>query len=309
MSIFICSSAFEYAIMALQQTTLMNKYPQLPLENIKKIVWDLDNTIWSWVKMHIAAHRAMLNTLVNGAKTLPEQSIIASMQEVYRRAGTLDHTTVVQEMECFQGRSDIDNLSQLAGKAYAEAARANFTLYEGAKEVLEKIKQAGIESYVLTDAPMMKAVVRLSQAGIGDLFTKVFAQKDPILNGDYGQSRIKKYYKGDFEFLEVDHHKPNLNLSELLNISQEEVSESVMTIGDNPEKDMGLAYSNHCYGLLALWGQLTEKEKEALCFMTGGNLDAIKRNANSDQIILPENYNKIILACDIREITDKVLTL
>lgn len=72
--------------------------PSKNLRNDLGVVWDADNTLWGWTRMHIAGMGVMSEEIANHTD-LEVPSVKESMKNVYSAAGTFDHKPLVQNLQ------------------------------------------------------------------------------------------------------------------------------------------------------------------------------------------------------------------
>jgi phosphoglycolate phosphatase-like HAD superfamily hydrolase len=189
-------------------------------ENITTLVIDADNTLWNWAEMHAYAIQEMAARLqfVTG---IPLPQIQASIKRVYKAAGTMDFSMLVQCMDIMHDyaiqhaetfREDpalseelqptqegdkpdsmkekriamhyamqMANLVETARKAYDAKKGQIFRTYELMGSVMEAIVRAKIQIVLLTDAPTEKTIRRLKHFGLDKYIEKLFGQKLPKL--------------------------------------------------------------------------------------------------------------------------------
>ncbi|MBN2087421.1 hypothetical protein JW758_03670 [Candidatus Peregrinibacteria bacterium] len=244
--------------------------------DITDLIFDLDNTTWSFTNMFVKAQRAMVEFLVNESG-YPQSVIENEIRQVKSNAGTLDYPFVVQNIPILHGPNSMD-LAMGSKAVFDGVCAETFIPYSNVHSTLEEIQQRGINMHVFTDAPLTRAVWRLSAAGLGKYFDNVFVQKDPTLQSPYSRALVNMHYHDEYNLATLPNTKPNLDLSRYLHIPQKEIPKRVGVVGDNWKKDMGLANINGCYGFFAEYGQPTPEELSALSAMS--EAEAVSRSVN-----------------------------
>ena len=265
-----------------------------PIEDADKkkiITKDIDNHLYNFPRAHGAGMEAMAY-LLSRVLIVPIQAIKTSMGRVYSEARTFDFKELVENMDiviqkivndAMKGHKDRNkgalyvskNMIQIvlaAKKVYQEAMKRYLKPYKGVPEMMEAIRASQRKIIGLTDAPKEKTITRLGALGLTKYFGGLYAQPSPRLDSPNhvsvhceGVLRSIGYYNTDFPVIEMhDQRKPNIDLASLYEMSQQEVTDTVVMCGDNPKSDMQLAVNNNCVGIYSAYGQLTEEEKASL---------------------------------------------
>lgn len=268
------------------------------------VVWDADNTLWDWTKMHIAGMYAMADEIARHTDRNVAE-VKASMSRVYSKAGTFDHKPLVQNMDIVleweksfksqdEGLKEFADLLLAVHNVYTHARRSNFELFPEIKYILGYLHRGKIRQVIMSDAPVSRVVRRSKFFKIDKFFSGIYARPDPTPEGKkvgdlsgYEEARKRHGYydfKGVVSTID-DQRKPNINISKELkdpeypDMTELEASERVIVIGDNFKKDMGLASRNSCHGFWAKYGRPSDEERTQL--VEFGDSDTVKRNADS----------------------------
>jgi FMN phosphatase YigB (HAD superfamily) len=179
-----------------------------PIEGADKIttlVADADNTLWCWAEMHAQAMKVMAERLAF-TTGIPYEKIQAAMKRVYKSAGTMDFSMLVQSMDIMQdyvtqhaethlipGDPDLtqrarnshmmmemSSLVETARKAYDTIKNKTFKLYPWIKEAMETVSKNRKRIIILTDAPSEKTIRRLKQFGLDGYIAQMFGQALPV---------------------------------------------------------------------------------------------------------------------------------
>ncbi|MDD5148408.1 MAG: HAD-IA family hydrolase, partial [Candidatus ainarchaeum sp.] len=98
--------------------------------------------------------------------------------------------------------------------AYRRAKSGNLMPYPNVRHVLVKLKEKGLKTAIVSDAPRMQAWLRLAEMGLTDFFDFVVAFEDT------GEKKPSK--------------KPFLEIIRKLSLKPEEI----LFVGDDPAKDI-----------------------------------------------------------------------
>ena len=85
------------------------------------------------------------------------------------------------------------------------------------------------------------------------------------------------YYSLPIRVIELfDQKKPDIDLVNLLSKTRDEVQQTVAVWGDNPVKDMELAWQNKCRGILSNYGAPSQEQIDGI--VSFGSKKAVHRN-------------------------------
>lgn len=255
------------------------------MPEIKEIILDADNTIWSWTKFATKAYPAMAAKIAQETGKSIE-AVEQGMKAYYTRTGTIESPWLIQDLQR-QGLFDdlnwdqeqIDQLRDTAHKVFIKERGKHFRMYKGFGQALRGIQKRGLKTHIVTDAPTIQACMRVMNKKIGKYLTSLHALK---FNDDINEPppKVKErqsagYYDVPFHVHELHHEKPDTRLENIIHAIEEVhgnlsdyISNHVAIIGDNPSKDMALARKYDCLGIQAGWGKPTKEE-----------IDIIKRYA------------------------------
>lgn len=276
-------------------------------ESADKIIgFDLDNTVWDWVKLKNFEISAMttsikeelnkikfdlLTNLIKQGMTKnedgenlikyeisiiekikTEQQIKDSISSVYRKAKTPDTSELIQKMYIFNGISTKTEtrLINLCKEACIQVRENEMFLYDGIFELFQSIKNnRNMVMFALSDAPMSQALIRIMQTNREHCFNVVFAQKN-IDNEELSKRVEKKAEQNGIRFEYLPNQKPDLDLSDILGLTKEEIKKKIIFIGDSLKKDGGLALNNNCKFLHAEYGQARQDQLDKMAKIMGG---------------------------------------
>lgn len=242
------------------------------------LIADLDNTLYNWVDFFAPSFRGMVHVLARVMK-VSEEVLIESFRKVYNERGSLEYSFTIQELDIIKNYSEteIEKFVELGQKVFSRVRRKNLKPYEGVKETLEQLYNAGILIVGVTNAPVHHAKMRLWQLkidkyffGLGgwegntlphDEFADEIIKKEK--SGRY-RTRIEKYWQFSNEEM-----KPNpfayLNIISKLNVSHKKT----YVIGDSMSKDIIPAKEIGAIGIWAKYGmKYSQKNFDTLLKIT-----------------------------------------
>lgn len=144
---------------------------------IKAIIFDLDNTLIDFMRFKRVSCEQAVDAMIDAGLKLPK---IKAMEEIYRiyDEKTMEDPLIFQHfLRKVTGSVDYRKLAY-AINAYRTARTAVLTPFPGTKRTLIKLKEKGLRLAIVSDAPKLKAWLRLSAMKIDDFFDVVVALED-----------------------------------------------------------------------------------------------------------------------------------
>lgn len=138
----------------------------------RAIITDIDNTLYNFVDYFAPAFRAMVHVLANRTN-IPEEEVVRSFKEVYRRFHSLEYPNSVQKLSVLQERyepKEIEELVHIARVAFGGSYRRRMRPYPTVVDTLHWLRQQGYFLIAYTDGPLRHARTKLQRLGIRKLF-------------------------------------------------------------------------------------------------------------------------------------------
>jgi putative hydrolase of the HAD superfamily len=193
----------------------------------KAILFDLDNTLRDFMDMKLACTDAAVEAMVKAGLDMDIEEAKKQLYDIYFDIG-IEHPKI---FEVFLERVHKEIDPKILAKgilAYRNTQDEHMHAYPGVPEMLDKIHEKGIKTCIVTDAPRLKAWMRLTEIGLEDKFDHVIT------------------------FDDTNNHKPSelpFKLAlEKLNLKPEDV----IMVGDNPQRDIVGAKN---IGIKAVWAK------------------------------------------------------
>jgi putative hydrolase of the HAD superfamily len=180
---------------------------------IKAILFDLDNTLIDFLRMKRIACEAAVEAMIDAGLDVKKKTALKDIYAIYDRFGMEDPKVFQKMLKKVTGKVDYRILAN-AIVAYRRARTGFLVSYPHVKYTLLKLKSKGLKLAIVTDAPRLKAWIRLANMNIADMFDAVIAFED---------SKVHKPSK-----------KPFLAALKKLRVNPEEC----LMVGDWPERDM-----------------------------------------------------------------------
>ncbi len=179
----------------------------------KAVLFDLDNTLIDFVKFKEVCINSAVDGMIKAGLKMSKAEAIKHIIETYKQTSYED-PQVFQKF-LLKACGDIDYKILAAGIVEYRKARPNVMKpYRGVKRTLKKLKEMGLKLGIVTDAPKIKAWLRLTYLGIPDFFDIILA---------YGDFKEKKPSSEPFKMA-----------MKKLKVKPEET----IFVGDNPKRDI-----------------------------------------------------------------------
>ncbi|MFA5406309.1 MAG: HAD-IA family hydrolase [Candidatus Nanoarchaeia archaeon] len=202
---------------------------------IKALLFDLDNTLLDFVKMKITCSKASVKAMIKAGLKMTEKDAYTKLMSIYAKTSYEDPVIFENFLKEFNKKIDYKILSA-AIVAYRRVVNDLLIPYEGVTETLKILKRKGLILGIVTDAPRLKAWIRLTTAGLSNYFNLIIT---------LGDSKRRKPHKIPFQ-----------KALRELKLKPEEV----LFIGDNPEKDIAGANKIGMKTVLAKYGSFIKSK-------------------------------------------------
>ncbi|MFH1471764.1 MAG: TIGR02253 family HAD-type hydrolase [Nanoarchaeota archaeon] len=180
---------------------------------IKAILFDLDQTLIDFITLKKKASEKAAEAMVKAGLKMNKKTAGKELFDFYLKNG-IDGNTAFQEFIKKHNGEMSDRILAAALNAYLDAKRHYVKPYTDVIPTLKKLKKKGLKLAIVTDAPRLKAYMRLDAMGITDFFDVVVGFED---TGEAKPSSL-----------------PFKKALKELNIKPEEA----MMVGDWPDKDV-----------------------------------------------------------------------
>ena len=180
---------------------------------IKAVIFDLDNTLIDFMTMKKLSCDAAINAMIGAGLNVNKDKATKELFALYGKYGMEEKTIFQKFLRKLAKKIDYEILA--SGIVAYRRVRAGFLEpYPNVSEVLFELKKRGIKLAIISDAPRLKAWIRLVSMKVNHLFDAVVTFDD-----------TKEYKPGT---------KPFKFAFRKLNIK---ANESLM-VGDWPERDI-----------------------------------------------------------------------
>jgi putative hydrolase of the HAD superfamily len=140
---------------------------------IKAILFDLDNTLIDFMGLKRASCMAAIKAMTDAGLKIDDEKAYSLLFDLYKQYG-IEHLKIFQKfLRKVNGKVDVRILAA-AIVAYRKVQAKNRKTYPSVKPVLRKLKK-NYSLGIVTDAPSMKAWIRLTEIGIVGYFDVIIA--------------------------------------------------------------------------------------------------------------------------------------
>jgi len=144
---------------------------------IKAILFDLDNTLIDFMRMKRNSCEAAISAMIDAGLNINKEKAMKKLFKLYDRYGLEDNEIFQKFLKEEMGKIDYRILAN-AIVAYRSVRASYLQPYPHTDYVLIKLKGKGIKLAIVTDAPKLKAWIRLMAMKIGNFFDVVVAYED-----------------------------------------------------------------------------------------------------------------------------------
>lgn len=196
----------------------------------KAVFFDLDNTLVDFMRMKEQSCDAAIRAMTDAGIEAEEEKVKKLLYEMFRKYGMEDPLIFQKLLQELKGEVDYRVLSS-AINAYRKAQVGLLFPYPGTRKTLVRLKELGLKLGVVSDAPKLKAWLRLTEMNIAEFFDFVIALED------------------------TGKLKPDKMPFELALKKSGFKADEILFVGDNPERDIKGAKAAGMKTALAKYGQ------------------------------------------------------
>ncbi|HLC96455.1 MAG TPA: TIGR02253 family HAD-type hydrolase [Candidatus Nanoarchaeia archaeon] len=205
---------------------------------IKAILFDLDNTLIDFMKMKKLSCEAAIDSMIDAGLHVKKDAALKILFELYDEHGMEDPKIFQKFLIKVIGKVDYRILAY-GVVAYRKMRTGFLEPYPHTQYTLLQLKGKGLKLGIVTDAPRLKAWLRLASMKIADFFDVVVTYEDT--------GRLKP------------HRLPFMAALKKLNVQPEEC----LMVGDMPQRDIKGAQELGIKTCFARYGNTRGQETEA----------------------------------------------
>lgn len=143
----------------------------------KAVIFDLDNTLIDFMKFKEVSCSNAVDAMIDAGLKINKKKGLEIIYSLYDKHTMEDPKIFQRFLEKVTGRVDYRELAY-AINAYRTARTAVLTPFPGTKRTLIRLKEKGMKLAIVSDAPKIKAWLRLTAMKIDDFFDVVVAKED-----------------------------------------------------------------------------------------------------------------------------------
>lgn len=144
---------------------------------IKAVLFDLDNTLIDFLKMKKISLEAAVDAMIDAGLKVNKASTLKKLYKIYDEKG-MEYPKLFQDfLKEHMGKVD-HRILAYGIVAYRKARTGFLEPYPHTDYVLLKLKQKGIKLGIITDAPRLKAWIRIVSMRLSNFFDAVVAFED-----------------------------------------------------------------------------------------------------------------------------------
>ena len=144
---------------------------------IKAVLFDLDNTLIDFMRMKKNSCEAAVSAMIDAGLRVKKEKALKKLFKLYDKYGLEDKKIFQKFLKDEIGRVDYRILAN-AIVAYRNVRTSYLQPYPHTDYVLIKLRSKGIKLAIVSDAPRLKAWLRLMAMKIGNFFDVVVAYED-----------------------------------------------------------------------------------------------------------------------------------
>lgn len=144
---------------------------------VKAIIFDLDNTLIDFMKMKTISCEQAIDAMIDAGLKVDRKKALDELYTIYFKEGLEDPTIFQKFLKKITGCVDYRILAH-GIVAYRQARIGFLKPYPGVKRTLLLLKHKGLKLAIVSDAPRLKAWIRLVNMGIDDIFDVVITFDD-----------------------------------------------------------------------------------------------------------------------------------
>jgi putative hydrolase of the HAD superfamily len=144
---------------------------------IKAILFDLDNTLIDFMRMKRRCCEAAVHAMVHAGIPLSEKKALELLYSIYDRQG-YEYNLVFQQFFKEAGEEIDYKILAYGITAYRKAQTGMLEPYPNVVPTLIKLREKGLKLAIVSDAPRLKAWIRLVEMRLESFFDLVIALDD-----------------------------------------------------------------------------------------------------------------------------------
>lgn len=204
------------------------------------VIFDIDDTLFDWLSMWSTSFTALVDTLVPAAN-VDRESAKRLLRAFHVGVGTSEYPYTATDLREVFSALSLDDAERIADGVRTQR-EAGHVLFPGIENVLERLRTAGTQVVMHTDAPPALAARRLRALGLSRWATALYSTASARLPDPTNSHSVLNHRKPEPQALRA--------ILELHNATADEA----MFIGDSLYKDIAMAHACGVRSVHALYG-------------------------------------------------------
>ena len=143
---------------------------------LRAITFDLDMTLIDFISYKKKATSAAASAMIKAGFKGNRKKLEKELFDFYLKHGIESDDAFEKFLK--KHKSFNEKILAAAINAYLKSKYENIKPYPKVKQTLKRLKQKGYKLAIVTDAPRLKAYMRLDEMGIADLFDVIVGRED-----------------------------------------------------------------------------------------------------------------------------------
>jgi FMN phosphatase YigB (HAD superfamily) len=225
------------------------------MQEIKAVIFDLDNTLIDFMRMKEESCRAAVKAMISTGLDMDEDEAFAELMNTYFSLG-LESDYAITDFLRGVGQFDHKILAA-AINSYLKKKATLIEPYPDVELVLKKLNEKGVVTAIVTDAPKTKAYQRLLAMGIESYFRFVVGFEDTG-NGKHTGLPLK------------------MALDKLRKEFPDLVNSEILMVGDSVQRDIEPAKKLGLRTAISKYGQIEEAKSNSIDYELNAVTDLLK---------------------------------
>jgi phosphoglycolate phosphatase len=291
----------------------LNKIVKEKEKEMKLLICDFDNTLFSWVNYYVPS---FYNMVIHFSYThgVDFNTIIKELKIVHQKHHDVEHpyalleTPTIQKLFPNQTREEILKAIKLSIFEFQETRKETLKLYPTVKATLRKLQKKGIKLVVHTESKLNGVVDRFTRLKITDFFSTIYCRERADLDHP-NPAWTKKFPMDKIVELPKDRLKPDASIVWEICKANGVSPEETGYVGDNMFRDMLMAKNAGVKAIFAKYGtELTddpETYKRLIAISHWSDEDVA--NARKVEAANPDLQPDFVLEKEFKEILNCIL--
>jgi phosphoglycolate phosphatase-like HAD superfamily hydrolase len=232
------------------------------------IVFDVDNTLYDWVRLWAGAFSTMLQTLATSTGRDVEYWANAA-HAIHMRRGATECPSLLCDLASavsWPAATDAKRVLPAAASAYRAYWDHHLTTYSGIRESLTALSEQGHALVAYTEGDVSIAASRLSRLGLAGFIRRVFGRSPLPASSEpsWCPVNVNRNLPIAMDFVPREDSKPNPTGLRTIVAMCDALPHHTVYVGDNLWKDIVMARTLGAGAIWARYGAVRDQQHVAL---------------------------------------------